>query len=215
MLNALAFVGMFVIGGLSGIFMAATPVDMYFHNTYFIVAHIHYVLFMSSIFGIFAGVYYWYPKMFGRMMNETWGKIHFVITFVSANAAFYPMHLVGMAGQPRRYAMPVDAPSMEHLQGLNTWISVWAIIMGFAQFIFVANVFISLFAGKKASRNPWKANTLEWGTPSPPGHGNFEKEPLVVRGPYEYSGPESLPGEDYAPQAPNLDVPEAVPAHAH
>ncbi|MBX7103455.1 MAG: cbb3-type cytochrome c oxidase subunit I [Gemmataceae bacterium] len=215
MLNALAFVGMFVIGGLSGIFMAATPVDMYFHNTYFIVAHIHYVLFMSSIFGIFAGVYYWYPKMFGRMMNETWGKIHFAITFVSANAAFYPMHLVGMAGQPRRYAMPVDAPSMEHLQGLNTWISVWAIIMGFAQFIFVANVFISLFAGKKATRNPWKANTLEWGTPSPPGHGNFEKEPLVVRGPYEYSGPESLPGEDYAPQAPNLDVPEAVPAHAH
>lgn len=215
MLNALAFVALFVIGGLSGIFMAATPVDMYIHNTYFIVAHIHYVLFMSSVFGLFAAVYYWFPKMFGRMMNETWGKIHFALTFVSANCAFYPMHIVGIAGQPRRYAMPVDAPTFSHLQGLNTWISVWAIIMGFSQFIFLANFVISLFAGKKATRNPWKANTLEWTAPSPPPHGNFEAEPLVVRGPYEFSGPDCAPGEDYAPQAPNLVVPEAMPTKVH
>jgi len=215
MLNALAFVGLFVIGGLSGIFMAATPVDMYFHNTYFIVAHIHYVLFMSTVFGLFAAVTYWFPKMFGRMMNETWGKVHFFITFISANCAFYPMHIVGIAGQPRRYAMPVDAPSLQHLQGLNTWISVWAIVMGLAQVIFVVNFLYSLFAGPKASRNPWKANTLEWGTPSPPGHGNFEKEPLVVRGPYEYSGPDCAPGEDYAVQAPNLVVPEVAPVRVH
>lgn len=211
MLNALAFVALFVIGGLSGIFMAATPVDMYFHNTYFIVAHIHYVLFMSSIFGLFAGVYYWYPKMFGRLMNEFWGKVHFFLTFVSANCAFYPMHIVGIGGQPRRYAIPVDADYMAHLQGLNTWISIWAIVMGFSQFIFLANFIVSLFTGPKASRNPWKAATLEWGTPSPPGHGNFEKEPLVIRGPYEYSGPECAPGEDYAVQAPNLVVPEGIP----
>jgi cytochrome c oxidase subunit 1 len=215
MLNALAFVALFVIGGLSGIFMAATPVDMYIHNTYFIVAHIHYVLFMSSVFGLFAAVYYWFPKMFGRMMNETWGKIHFALTFVSANCAFYPMHIVGIAGQPRRYAMPVDAPTFSHLQGLNTWISIWAIVMGFSQFIFLANFVISLFAGKKATRNPWKANTLEWTAPSPPPHGNFEAEPLVVRGPYEFSGPDCAPGEDYAPQAPNLVVPEAMPTKVH
>jgi cytochrome c oxidase subunit 1 len=213
MLNAMAFVAMFVIGGLSGIFMAATPVDMYIHNTYFIVAHIHYVLFMSTVFGLFAGVFYWFPKMFGRMMNETWGKIHFFLTFISANCAFYPMHIIGVGGQPRRYYMPADAPTFQNLQGLNTWISFWAIVMGVSQLIFVANFVISLFAGKKASRNPWKANTLEWSAPSPPGHGNFEKEPLVVRGPYEYSGPECAPGEDYAPQAPNLVVPEDVPAH--
>lgn len=215
MLNALAFVAMFVIGGLSGIFMAATPVDMYIHNTYFIVAHIHYVLFMSSVFGLFAAVYYWFPKMFGRMMDETWGKVHFALTFISANCAFYPMHIVGAAGQPRRYFMPVDAPTFSNLQGLNTWISIWAIVMGVSQFIFVANLVISLFAGKKAGRNPWHANTLEWTAPSPPPHGNFEKEPLVVRGPYEFSGPDCAPGEDYAPQAPNLVVPEATPTRVH
>jgi cytochrome c oxidase subunit I len=215
MLNGLAFVGMFVIGGLSGIFMAATPVDMYFHNTYFIVAHIHYVLFMSSVFGLFGGVYYWYPKMFGRMMSEKWGKVHFFLTFISANFTFYPMHLVGLAAQPRRYAIPVEAPSFQHLQSLNTWISIWAIIMGLSQLVFLANFGFSLFGGKKASRNPWKANTLEWGTPSPPGHGNFEATPIVVRGPYEYSGPDCAPGEDWAPQAPNLVVPEGVPVRVH
>src|SRR6516162_7019444 len=103
MLNALAFVAMFIIGGLSGIFMAATPVDVYFHDTYFIVAHLHYVLFMSSLFGIFGAIYFWFPKMFGRMMNETWGKVHFALTFVFSNCVFFPMHIIGMGGHPRRY----------------------------------------------------------------------------------------------------------------
>src|SRR4051812_4278923 len=163
MLNALAFVAMFIIGGLSGIFMAATPVDMYIHNTYFIVAHIHYVLFMSSVFGLFGAVYYWYPKMFGRMMNETWGKVHFAITFVAANCTFYPMHILGIGGMPRRYAIPNDASFLHDLQPLNVFISISAFAMGLGQIIFLANVFISLFAGKKVGRNPWKANSLEWG----------------------------------------------------
>ena len=106
MLNALAFLSMFVIGGLSGIFMAATPFDVFIHDTYFIVAHIHYVLFMSSVFGIFAAIYYWFPKMFGRLMNERWGKIHFALTFVASNCTFYPMHILGMGGVPRRYFEP-------------------------------------------------------------------------------------------------------------
>jgi cytochrome c oxidase subunit 1 len=215
MLNALAFVGMFVIGGLSGIFMAATPVDMYIHNTYFIVAHIHYVLFMSTIFGIFAAMYYWYPKMFGRQMSEFWGKVHFFLTFIAANCTFYPMHILGIGGVPRRYAVPTDATFMEHLQPINTFISISAIVMGLAQFIFVGNLLLSLAFGKKTSRNPWKANTLEWGTPSPPPHGNFEQTPIVVRGPYEYSGPECPDGEDYVVQAPNLVVPEHAPARVH
>jgi cytochrome c oxidase subunit 1 len=211
MLNALAFVAMFIIGGLSGIFMAATPVDMYIHNTYFIVAHIHYVLFMSSVFGIFAGIYYWFPKMFGRMMNDTWGKVHFAITFVASNCTFYPMHILGVGGAPRRYSDLTGSAFLEKMQPLNEFISISAFVMGLAQLIFVANFVYSLFWGPKATRNPWKANTLEWGTPSPPGHGNFEKTPIVVRGPYEYSDPEQ--GEaDYAPQAPNLVVEEPAGA---
>ncbi len=212
MLNALAFVAMFVIGGLSGIFMAATPVDVYFHDTYFIVGHIHYVLFMSSIFGIFAAIYYWFPKMFGRMMNETWGKVHFVLTFIASNCVFYPMHIVGISGHPRRYYDPTVYKFLEDIQGLNVFMSVSAIILGFVQFIFVANFLYSLFWGPKAERNPWKANTLEWTAPSPPPHGNFEEEPIVRHGPYEYG----VPGmeQDYLPQTEAAPTGAAV-AHAH
>src|ERR1700757_640245 len=113
MLNALAFVAMFIIGGLSGIFMAATPVDVYIHDTYFIVAHLHYVLFMSSIFGIFAGIYYWYPKMFGRMMKETWGKVHFALTFIASNCTFFPMHILGAGGHMRRIYDPTIYPWLQ------------------------------------------------------------------------------------------------------
>jgi cytochrome c oxidase subunit 1 len=212
MLNALAFVAMFIIGGLSGIFMAATPVDMYIHNTYFIVAHIHYVLFMSTVFGLFAAVYYWFPKMFGRMMNDKWGKIHFALTFIFSNCTFYPMHIVGIRGAPRRY-FDMTGGYMDAIQPLNTFISISAICMGLAQLIFVANFVYSLFFGPKASRNPWHANSLEWGTPSPPGHGNFEQLPIVVRGPYEYSDPD-VPDRDYAVQAPNVEnAPETTPVH--
>lgn len=214
MLNALAFVAMFVIGGLSGIFMAATPVDVYFHDTYFIVAHIHYVLFMSSIFGIFAAIYFWFPKMFGRLMNEPWGKVHFFLTFVFANCTFYPMHIIGIAGHPRRYFDPTVYKYLENVQVLNEFMSISAILLGLSQVIFLFNFFGSLFWGKKADRNPWQSNTLEWTAPSPPPHGNFETDPIVHRGPYEYS----VPGmeADYLMQTDDRQTPAGAQAgHGH
>ena len=199
MLNALAFVAMFVIGGLSGIFMASTPVDMYIHDTYFIVAHIHYVLFGGSLFGIFGAITYWFPKMFGKMMNETLGKIHFWITFVAFNCTFFPMHILGMAGHMRRIYNPTQYDFLKPVQSINVFISISAFVLGAAQFILLANIIWSLAKGKKASENPWLANTLEWTTPSPPGHGNWPGAlPQVYRGPYEYSSPEVA--EDYLPQ---------------
>src|SRR3984893_4865015 len=201
MLNALSFVAMFVIGGLSGIFMACTPVDMYIHDTYFIVAHIHYVLFGGSLFGIFAGITYWYPKMFGRMMNETLGKIHFWITFTAFNCTFFPMHIIGMAGHMRRIYNPMQYDFLKPVQGINVFISISAFVLGSAQFLFLANIIWSGIKGKKATENPWNANTLEWTTPSPPPHGNWPGTvPVVYRGPYEYSSPEVA--EDFLPQSP-------------
>ncbi len=199
MLNALSFVAMFVIGGLSGIFMACTPVDMYIHDTYFIVAHIHYVLFGGSLFGIFAGITYWYPKMFGRMMSEKIGKLHFWITFVAFNCTFFPMHILGMGGHMRRIYNPLQYDFLKPLAGINEFISVSALILGAAQFIFLFNLIYSYWFGEKATENPWHANTLEWTTPVHPGHGNWPGMlPTVYRGPYEYSSPETK--EDYWPQ---------------
>jgi cytochrome c oxidase subunit 1 len=198
--NALAFVAMFVIGGLSGIWMACTPVDMYIHDTYFIVAHIHYVLFGGSLFGIFAGVTYWYPKMFGRMMNETLGKTHFWITFVAFNCTFFPMHILGMAGHMRRIYNPQQYDFLKPIIPINEFISISAFVLGAAQFLFLANIIWSYFKGAKATENPWNANTLEWTTPSPPPHGNWPGAvPVVYRGPYEYSSPEVA--EDFLPQS--------------
>jgi cytochrome c oxidase subunit 1 len=202
MLNALAFVALFVIGGLSGIFMAATPVDIAIHDTYFIVAHLHYVLFMSSLFGIFAGIYYWFPKMFGRMMNDTWGKVHFALTFIFSNFVFYPMHILGTGLHMRRIYDPTHYEFLKPLQPMNEFISINAILLGLAQFIFLANFFYSLFRGPVAGRNPWHSNTLEWSAPSPPPHGNFEGTPVIYRGPYEYSVPDRE--EDYLPQFESL-----------
>jgi cytochrome c oxidase subunit 1 len=211
MLNALAFVSMFVIGGLSGIYMASTPVDIFIHDTYYIVAHIHYVVFGGSVFGIFAAIYYWFPKMFGRMMNETLGKIHFWPTFIAFNCTFFPMHILGIGGHMRRIYNPMQYEFLKPLQPVNVFITVSAIGLGLAQIPFVINFFWSLFAGKKAERNPWKANTLEWVAPSPPPHGNFETIPVVYRGPYEYSSPEVT--EDYLPQDRQLARRHAVAAH--
>jgi cytochrome c oxidase subunit I len=199
MLNCVAFVSLFVIGGLSGIFMAAVPVDIYIHDTYFIVAHFHYVLFGATLFGVFGAVQFWFPKMFGRMMNDTLAKIHFVLTFIGFNCTFFPMHLLGVAGFPRRYADPYHFPYLEHLLPLNQAMTLAAILMGVAQFILLYNFFSSMFIGKKCGRNPWNANGLEWTAPSPPGHGNFDIPPVCYHGPYEYSSPLSH-DKDYLPQ---------------
>jgi cytochrome c oxidase subunit 1 len=199
MLNALSFVAMFVIGGLSGIFMACTPVDMYIHDTYFIVAHIHYVLFGGSLFAVFGAITYWFPKMFGRMMNEKLGKVHFWITFVAFNCTFFPMHILGMGGHMRRIYNPTQYDFLKPLEPINMFISISAFVLGAAQFLLLANMIWSYFKGEKASENPWHANTLEWSAPSPPRHGNWPGAvPVVYRGPYEYSSPESA--EDYLPQ---------------
>lgn len=198
MMHAIAFVAMFVIGGLSGIFMASTPVDIFIHDTYFIVAHIHYVLFGGSMFAIFAGITYWFPKMFGKMMHPLMGKVHFWLTFIFFNMTFFPMHILGMGGMPRRYAGYGRFESLDHLISVNEFITVSALLLGTVQVIFAVNLFWSLAFGKKAVRNPWHSNTLEWVAPSPPGHGNFERIPVVRRGPYEYASPEVE--EDYLPQ---------------
>lgn len=189
MLNCVAFVSMFVVGGLSGIFMAAVPVDIYFHDTYFIVAHFHYVLFGATLFGVFGAIFFWFPKARGRMMSEKLGKLHFLLTFIGFNGAFFPMHLLGISGMPRRYANPYLHPYLSHLLDMNRFITFSAILMGLAQFILVANLLYSWFRGPKCGRNPWGANGLEWSAPSPPGHGNFDIPPVCYHGPHEYSSP--------------------------
>jgi cytochrome c oxidase subunit 1 len=210
MLFALGFVSNFIIGGLSGIFMASTPVDIFIHDTYFIVAHFHYVV-AGIIFALFAAVYYWFPKMFGRMMNERLGKIHFVLTYIFFNGAFFPMHFLGVAGHMRRIYNPTQYEFLQPMQHWNVFITVSALILGASQIFFLVNFFWSLFAGKKAERNPWQANTLEWVAASPPPHGNFEVQPVVYRGPYEYSSPEVK--EDWLPQDKQLGAGAAARAH--
>ncbi|MBI2216695.1 MAG: cbb3-type cytochrome c oxidase subunit I [Candidatus Rokubacteria bacterium] len=210
MLNALAFVSMFVIGGLSGIFMASTPVDIFIQDTYFIVAHIHYVVFGGSIFGAFAAIYYWFPKMFGRMTNPALGHLHFWPTFVFFNMTFFPMHILGVGGHMRRIYNPTQYEMLQPLQWWNVLITIGAIGLGLAQIPFVINFFWSLFAGRKAPVNPWNATTLEWSAPSPPPHLNWgPRLPTVHRGPYEYSVPGS--SEDFLPQ---WEPSSAVPAGA-
>ena len=200
MLNAVAFVSMFIIGGLSGIFMAATPVDMHIHDTYFIVGHIHYVLFGGSMFAIFAAIQHWFPKMFGRMMSERLGKIHFVLTFLTFNGTFFLMHIIGMHGHIRRIADPrvYDFLNNPEIRGMNLFMTYSAFALGAAQLVFGLNFFFSLVAGKRAPDNPWHANSLEWVASSPPAHYNFAELPIVHHGPYEYSEPHEL--EDYLPQ---------------
>jgi cytochrome c oxidase subunit 1 len=206
---ALAFVSMFVIGGLSGIFMASTPVDLFVHHTYFIVAHFHYVLFGGSIFAIFGAIYFWFPKMFGRMLNETLGKVHFFLTLIFFNLTFFPMHNLGLGGMMRRIADPTVYEHLRQLQPLNQLCTIGAIGLGFTTFVFLWNVVMSLRNGKKAPNNPWHANTLEWTVPSPPGHGNFDKTPVVYHGPYEYSVPgidkDYLPQTELAPESARLE----------
>ncbi len=204
---AIAFVAHFIIGGLSGIFMASTPVDIFIHDTYFIVAHIHYVVFTGSVMAIFAGIYFWFPKIFGRLMNERWGKVHFWLTFISMNGVFFPMHMAGAGGMMRRIYDPTFYEFLQPLQPLNVFMTISSIVLGIAQIPFFINFFYSLYRGKVSDKNPWRANTLEWICPSPPGHGNFDTIPTVYRGPHEYSSPQVE--EDWLLQSRNL---EEVPA---
>jgi len=200
MLWALAFIAEFLIGGVTGIFLGSSGTDIYFHDSYFVLAHFHYTFFPIAIIGVFAGVTFWFPKMFGRMMNETLGKIHFWGTVIPFNCIFIPLFVLGLGGQHRRiYSYEqfseLSGPGMQHLRIFAT---VSLLVMLAFQLIFLFNFFNSMLRGKKASNNPWRSNTLEWTTVSPPPHGNWAQLPQVYRGPYEYS----VPGreEDYWPQ---------------
>ncbi len=184
MLFALGFISMFVIGGLSGIYLASVPIDIHASDTYFIVAHIHYVLFGGSVLTIFAGIYYWFPKMTGRMYDERLGKWHFWLTFVSFNATFFPMHWVGLVGMPRRVADYAD-----RFGDLNLFVSIASFALGASVVIFFYNVIVSWARGPVAESNPWRAMTLEWQVSSPPPVFNFDEIPQVVGGPYEYGVP--------------------------
>ncbi len=200
MLWAVAFVAEFLIGGVTGIYLGASGADIYFHDTYFVLAHFHYTFFPIAIIGFFAGITFWYPKMFGRMMNDTLGKIHFWGTIIPFNCIFIPLFVLGAAGQHRRIYNYEHFPELAipAFQDMRVFATVSLLVMLSFQLVFFWNFLASLRRGKPAGNNPWKSNTLEWTTPSPPGHGNWAELPTVYRGPYEYS----VPGrsEDYWPQ---------------
>ena len=199
MLFSIGFVSLFISGGLTGIILGNATLDIQMHNTYFVVAHFHLVMGSAAFFGLFAGVYHWFPKMFGRMMDEKLGYIHFWLTFAGVYLVFLPMHYIGIAGFPRRYYAWTGFDSFSQFADLNKFISVAAIITFIAQFIFIFNFFYSIFRGRRATQNPWSSNTLEWTTPIVPGHGNWPGEiPAVYRWPYDYSKPGSE--SDFIPQ---------------
>jgi cytochrome c oxidase subunit I len=206
MLFSIGFVSLFVTGGLSGIFLAQPQVDPMLHATYFVVAHFHMVMGVAAIFGMFAGTYFWFPKMFGRMMNETWGKVHFWTTFIGVYCIFMPMHFIGIEGAIRRYSTWTDNYLIPMIP-VHEFMTIAALFTGAVQFIFLINVFWSMFKGEKATENPWEATSLEWTVPSPPPFDNFGgKHPVVYHGPYEYGVPDAE--KDYVMQ----DSPEKIAA---
>jgi len=211
MLFAIGFVSLFVSGGLSGLFLAQPPVDVNLHAGYFVVGHFHMVMGVAAIFAMFAGTFFWFPKMFGRMMNETLGKVHFWVTFVGVYCIFMPMHYLGVAGNIRRYSRftEVNFLNTPHIIGVHEFMSIAAFITGAVQIVFLFNLFWSMFKGEKATENPWEATSLEWTVPSPPPHDNFAgKIPAVYHDPYEFGVPGAA--KDYVMQ----DSPE-VPARGH
>jgi len=200
MLWALAFIGEFLIGGVTGIFLGASGADIYFHDTYFVLAHFHYTFYPIAIIGTFAGFTFWFPKMFGKMMNDTLGKIHFWGTIIPFNFIFIPLFILGAAGQHRRIFDYRGYPELVQYQDIRVLATVSLLVMLVFQLVFFYNCIVSWLSGEEAGKNPWNSNTLEWTTPSPPGHGNWpvEELPTVYRGPYEYSHPDRE--EDYWPQ---------------
>ena len=197
-LFAIGFVSLFISGGLTGIFLGNSTIDIHLHDTMFVVAHFHIVMGVASMFGMFAGVYHWFPKMFGRYLNNTLGYIHFWVTLIGAYLIFWPMHYQGLAGMPRRYLDKSSWVSFSQFGDLDKMITVVSIIVFAVQLMFVFNFFYSIFKGRKVtSQNPWGANTLEWTTPIRPGHGNWDGEiPEVHRWPYDYA----KDGRDFIPQ---------------
>jgi len=205
MLFAIGFVSLFISGGLTGIFLGNSTLDIHLHDTYFVIAHFHIVMGVASFFGMFAGVYHWFPKMYGRYLNNTMAYIHFWVTLVGAYLIFWPMHYSGLAGMPRRYTDWSNWQSFNQFQGMNSFISTVAMIVFAVQLLFVFNFFYSIFKGRKVKdQNPWGANTLEWTTPINPGHGNCPGDiPEVHRWAYDYG----KDGREFIPQT------EPVGAH--
>lgn len=207
MLFSIGLVSTFITGGLTGIILGDSTLDINVHDTYFVVAHFHLVMGISALYGLFAGVYHWFPKMFGRMMNKNLGYVHFWITAVGAYGVFFPMHFIGMAGLPRRYYTNTAFPYFDDLADVNVLITLFAFLTAFAQLFFIYNFIHSIFYGKKASQNPWRANTLEWTAPVEHIHGNWYGElPKVYRWSYDYSKMNKeetdyvIPGQDFIPQ---------------
>ncbi|GAB1448869.1 MAG: cbb3-type cytochrome c oxidase subunit I [Bacteroidetes bacterium] len=199
MMFAIGLVSLFISGGLTGIYLGNASLDINLHDTYFVVAHFHLVMGSAAIFGMMSGIYHWFPKMFGRMMNETAGHIHFWFTLISAYCVFFPMHFMGLAGVPRRYYANTAYDQFDVFVDMNVFITVAAIIGGAAQLIFLINFFYSAIRGRRAPQNPWKSNTLEWTTPVEHLHGNWPGEiPSVYRWAYDYSKPGAE--DDYIPQ---------------
>jgi cytochrome c oxidase subunit 1 len=219
MLFSIGLVSTFITGGLTGIILGDSTLDINVHDTYFVVAHFHLVMGISALYGLFAGVYHWFPKMFNRMMDKNLGYIHFWLTAIGAYGVFFPMHFVGMAGLPRRYYSNTAFPYFDDLADTNKMITYFAIATAFAQLFFVYNFVKSIFYGKKAPANPWKSNTLEWTTGDKHIHGNWDGPiPEVHRWPYDYSkvnedGEYVIPGQDYVPQHVPLQVGEEEMNH--
>ncbi|MCS3798354.1 cbb3-type cytochrome c oxidase subunit I [Niastella sp. OAS944] len=207
MLFALGFVSLFISGGLTGIFLGNSTLDIHLHDTYFVIAHFHIVMGVSAFFGMFAGIYHWFPKMYGRYMNNTLAFIHFWVTLAGAYLIFWPMHYEGLAGMPRRYLDYSNWASFNQFGDLNKFISTVAIIVFAIQLLFVFNFFYSIFKGRKVTtQNPWGATTLEWTAPIHPGHGNWEGEiPEVHRWAYDYS----KDGRDFIPQTEPISANES------
>ncbi|MCP2027049.1 cytochrome c oxidase subunit 1 [Flavobacterium sp. HSC-32F16] len=199
MLFSIGMVSTFITGGLTGIILGDSTLDINVHDTYFVIAHFHLVMGISALYGMFAGIYHWFPKMYGRMLNKNLGYIHFWITAVCAYGVFFPMHFIGLAGLPRRYYTNTNFPLFDDLQNVNVLITTFALVGGAFQLVFLYNFFSSIFYGKKAVQNPWKSTTLEWTTPVEHIHGNWPGEiPHVYRWPYDYSNPNH--DVDFVPQ---------------